>query len=1210
MAAAVHGGRAHIEALREQIEDSLVTSISERRFLPIDKVGEIFTLSAVKDAVQELNCQPEHRINLAETIHDDGKAVFAMLIDMWQEDLIIHFREHGVLDEQFPLDTIRAQEIVGPGIARRLVSEVQWKFLPYVFPERMWECRAHIADQRILPFVSRKKIGSGAFGEVEKISVYPSQQNFAEKNAAEVHIVQKRLIASGVENEFEREDKCLRLLHGLRHPNIVQFLGSYTHKKEHNFLFPYIETDLGKVLSAEKRHGGFQWDFTFYAALTGLASALANTHHLVLDEKEHGVQFEAIGYHHDLRPPNVLVSHDSFILADFGLGSLKDAGALSNTPYKIISGDYIAPECTDMEEIPQTVNRAIDVWAFGCLILEVVTYMLKGPYGVKEFRDKRHTPGRLPRWKDSVFYQPQAGGGIKDEVLEWIEGLRRDTTATDTEAYLMKLGQDALQADPRKRPTMDEMHRRLAEASILKHFDSVQDMFQTVRSAEGPHASNEQHHLESLRLAQERVDFWGRALSLREIGVSSRYGELTGKPFEVVTTLFHTLREEPEQRASGDSTSLRSFEDCMDRRVTELWDLLPSDLVVRANEYLGQNASDHDLHEQVLSPSQISHDQKPSECATPSADTLLREFEDLTQSFKNGLSESVSSDELTKTKSLGNVYDLVDDLQHNQELRNLPKMELFLKRLHSFTEIVDDTIRGSCEYFQWIWGPLGLLLRRSRGFDMAYIAVIDAMAKIGEALPDFHAPDAFLRQNAESKEILVLFFKDLLEFYSVTLRPFRHPGWAYIFDRSWPKIWELVLEVSSHISRLTRLMRTEISLEHIQKEDEFRKNALEAFQKQARETRQQEFNRIKTSFRPREYHDTLYELRGVRSSGSGSWLFRNKVYTQWWFDNSQVESQVLWLKGIPGAGKTVLSSTIIDHLKNEERLASFAFLTYKDERISALSIMHSLIFQLAERDVDLVDAVCESMSEELKNDLATATDLLKSLILHAGAVCLVIDGVDEISIIERGRMIAELLELFKSCEGLRMILSSRPEADLVRALDGVAVVIQVHDHNEQNIEGYVKESTQKMFRDRGVLQRDQDEIRMLLAPLAGRAKGMFLYARLIMEMVATMYDLAEIREELAVLPENLDDAYHRIILRLDKHGNKIHTEKAKRLLGWIACTSVPLTIEEAQQALAVNPRNPEQTYSVFAKLDPVEVLGPIVETTGGYIRFVHFTAKE
>jgi len=35
---------------------------------------------------------------------------------------------------------------------------------------------------------------------------------------------------------------------------------------------------------------------------------------------------------------------------------------------------------------------------------------------------------------------------------------------------------------------------------------------------------------------------------------------------------------------------------------------------------------------------------------------------------------------------------------------------------------------------------------------------------------------------------------------------------------------------------------------------------------------------------------------------------------------------------------------------------------------------------------------------------------------------------------------------------------------------------------------------------------------------------MFLYARLIMDIIATMHDMSEMLKELAVLPETLDDA--------------------------------------------------------------------------------------
>lgn len=124
----------------------------------------------------------------------------------------------------------------------------------------------------------------------------------------------------------------------------------------------------------------------------------------------------------------------------------------------------------------------------------------------------------------------------------------------------------------------------------------------------------------------------------------------------------------------------------------------------------------------------------------------------------------------------------------------------------------------------------------------------------------------------------------------------------YIFDRIWPKQLALISEVASHIGRLTRMLRTEIRLEHIQQEHEFRKTALEKFEKQEREARKQEFSRIQEALKIRSYDDALYRLRGVCSSESGSWLFRNETYTSW-FSSSQGNCRILWLVGIPGAGK-------------------------------------------------------------------------------------------------------------------------------------------------------------------------------------------------------------------------------------------------------------------------------------------------------------------
>ncbi|KAI1737673.1 hypothetical protein F4680DRAFT_203534 [Xylaria scruposa] len=1203
---------AYIGTLRERIQDSMITSISERSFLPSDKLHEIFTLDAIKGAIAELTCGPEDGIKLVDTIHGQGKRVFAILIYNNWHDLIIEFRKHDALDSRLPLSENDAEAIAGRSIGLRFAREAQWAFCPYVFPEKMYESHRRVERKTILPFIGSERIGSGGFSAVHKMSVSPSQQNFVDQKAVVVHVVQKKLNAECSREDFEREDRNLRLLNQLQHPNIIPLWGSYTYREEYNFLFPYIDMDLGRFLMAEARYLEFQWDFTFYSALAGLASALSKTHSLHLNSANHDVDFEAIGYHHDLRPPNVLVCADNFILSDFGLGRLRGAHETSHTPYKSNTGDYNAPESTDMNENPQTVNRAIDVWAFGCLIAEVVTYMLKGATGVREFRALRLKPGRFPNWKDASFYQPR--GDVKNEVIDWMEALRRDNPHPDLIPRLIKVSLDALEPNPQTRPNMKTIYQQLETLSREKHLNAVQTAFCEVQGNDVESASVAQHH-QGFRFANERLQVWGHALAADKGDSFASFVELSERCVITMKTLFCLLREELSKRSLGcDSNLSLPLQNLIVQNVENLWRLLPDDLVSVAEENWKEELAKRGLSQQISSPQDIPHVSLPAVQPSAPPTALQSEFEEAARSFRDSLVGSVNFDEISNITSIADVYDFTDKLQAEQHkdggLRNLPKINIYLERLEGYATNIDFVIRGNHNILALIWGPIVLLLQWSRVLDKAYDSLIDAIATIGQIIPDFRSSISASNRSQETMEITVLFFKDILNFYRETLQLFARPNWTHIFDGLWPKHHASVVEISHHIERLTRLMRTEIRMENIQQEHEFRKHAMDSFKAQRTEAHRQEYYRIMTSFNPRRYDDTLYRLHGLRCQQTGVWLFTFRPFIDW-VQSSDANTQILWLKGIPGAGKTVLSSAIIDRLRIiQTAKTAFAFLTYQDASTLALSTIHSIIFQLAGKDEDLIAIICESMCDDLKSNLSTAGNLLASLIRYSGPVYLVIDGVDEISEVERGRLIIELLRLVEECEMLKIIFSSRSEADLMRLLSDIVIEINVHDQNEGNIRSYIDGRIQNIFRVRRVFPKAQVVIKELLEPLASRAKGMFLYARLIMDMVASLQDLSEIQKELTVLPENLDAAYHRIIVRLGEHKDKPTAEQARRLLGWIACTPNLITIEEAQQALLVRRGDKDQVFNIVAKLSVIEFLGPIVEVVDTYIRFVHFTAKE
>ena len=158
-----------------------------------------------------------------------------------------------------------------------------------------------------------------------------------------------------------------------------------------------------------------------------------------------------------------------------------------------------------------------------------------------------------------------------------------------------------------------------------------------------------------------------------------------------------------------------------------------------------------------------------------------------------------------------------------------------------------------------------------------------------------------------------------------------------------------------------------------------------------------------------------------------------------------------------------------------------------------MSIIHSLIFQLTSDDDDLQAVLCQSSRENLKSSIDVAISLLATLIGCAGPVYIIIDGLDEIDEIERGKLMKQLLDLSKNCEDAKILISSRPEADITAIFYDKVMSIRVDKRNAGSIQAFVNWHTQKWFLDRAFLPEAKAEIERLLAPLASNSQGILYY---------------------------------------------------------------------------------------------------------------------
>ncbi|PMD44746.1 hypothetical protein L207DRAFT_552817 [Hyaloscypha variabilis F] len=588
-------------------------------------------------------------------------------------------------------------------------------------------------------------------------------------------------------------------------------------------------------------------------------------------------------------------------------------------------------------------------------------------------------------------------------------------------------------------------------------------------------------------------------------------------------------------------------------------------------------------------------------------------FEKSIRDFKANLKDDRLYSEILQTTTIDQVYNFTEKLQADQNkdghMRHLAKIGPFLENLRGYAGVIEVFIQVKPEILALIWGPIKLLLQWTSVLKQSFDGLIKTIADIGNLLPEFKEVVRLFGHNKQINDVLALFFQDILDIYAIALKFFSASRWRIIFEAMWPKQQDKIRVVMSHIERHTLLMRNEVRLEHIREEYDARLRALEHFEKTERSHLRQEYNTIKEAISPRTYEDELYRIRGRICEGTGKWLLRDATFAEW-IDGSEKPTKPIWLQGIPGAGKTYLSSTVIDHALSKGRTL-FAFLSYKfSSSISALSIIHSLIFQLTSDDDDLQAILCQYASKELRRELKRAVELLTILLTTTGPVFIVIDGIDEIDEIERRRLLQHLLELSNDCDNVKVLVCSRIEDDIDAILRGKAVKIRIDDRNAGSIQAFVSRQVQEWFLSRDFLSEARTEIQGLLAPLSSKANGMFLYAKVVLTSIEHLDNMIAIRNELQVLPENLDDAYARILERINNLNPLALRDKARKLLGWVGSSPTPLSIYEIEQALNIKMDDIKGNVRVIARLNPVRVCGPILEVVDDYVEFVHFTAKE
>lgn len=154
---------------------------------------------------------------------------------------------------------------------------------------------------------------------------------------------------------------------------------------------------------------------------------------------------------------------------------------------------------------------------------------------------------------------------------------------------------------------------------------------------------------------------------------------------------------------------------------------------------------------------------------------------------------------------------------------------------------------------------------------------------------------------------------------------------------------------------------------------------------------------------PLDMENVLHRESNRRSSASGQWLCGNPAFIDW----LQSRQQNLWITGPPGSGKTVLSTTVIETIRNRlsadsKQALAFFFCDKADEIYqSEAGLLGTLIAQIVAQMQKTPDNVRTSyeVARRYGRSMVSSSDrpleVLTNLLLSLGSVFIVIDGVDE-----------------------------------------------------------------------------------------------------------------------------------------------------------------------------------------------------------------------
>ncbi|KAL2816277.1 hypothetical protein BJX63DRAFT_387804 [Aspergillus granulosus] len=364
---------------------------------------------------------------------------------------------------------------------------------------------------------------------------------------------------------------------------------------------------------------------------------------------------------------------------------------------------------------------------------------------------------------------------------------------------------------------------------------------------------------------------------------------------------------------------------------------------------------------------------------------------------------------------------------------------------------------------------------------------------------------------------------------------------------------------------------------------------------------------------PDDNRRRIEETKGGFFKGSFRWILDNAEYREWY--NHQ-HSQILWIKGDAGKGKTMLIIGIIQELQQRIKSGSLDLLAYflcqgTDERLnSATAALRGLIYMLIIQQPHLIIHLRKRYDLEGKKPFETGnafyafSAVFESMIqdIKQAPVYLLVDALDECKV-----GLSDMLSLISRTMSiqsahLKWIVSSRNVRLVEQGLnldDGrgkLSLELNAH-HISLAIEKFIDHQVSRL----DILKGDQSLRQRVKDQLYQKSDGTFLWVALVVNELGKCQLEEEVLDAMEHIPTDLPKLYDQMIEQIDQLKGR-RRDVCLSILSMVVFAYRPLHLLEMCRVM-----NRDNVRDVE---NAVAMCGSFLTIRDKYIYLIHQSAKD